>query len=233
MEPRLITENFLSLQECQHVYERILHHRSKWFNIKHGSMTIVDGVDPDRHSTYFFGPSQWCLFGDLDRYFTLKSEYNKILWEEFEIFYLRLRGAIESTLNKKTSYSNNVAYPGFHIYGPGLANQSVRYNHFHVHPDPFPDAFHGVIPYGRIFSFIVPIKLPAIGGALSYGFTDLSQTSSYHGIKNYCYLPGSLSYWHGDMLHKIADFDLNGPDDYRLTWQVHVAVNEDCATIFW
>lgn len=220
--PTLIDDNFLTPRECDHVYSRVLFHEDKWVNIKDTDMTAVNTVDTTKHKCHFFGPSVYSLYKNFEVYNEKKTFYNEILSSEFGDIYVKLKDEVSRVLGKPTYYCDDVAYPGFHIFGPGLKDESIKYDYFHYHYDRYPDHFKNIIPYSEVYSFIIPIRLPVAGASLDYNET-----------KKFLYKTGSLSYWHGEVAHKISDFVLQDETDYRITWQIHVAVLKDIAIMFW
>lgn len=218
---QLVDPCFLTPAECDHVFQRMLHHQDSWFCVTETCLETPAGVDPGRHRANFFGPSVYSMHSNLSGYQTAKTKYNPILFNEFGNIYTRINDAIDRTLGINTQYCDGAALPGFHIFGPGLESAPVCYDYFPMHQDFFPGMAHNIIPRGEIFSFIIPIKLPQSGANLLHR----------NGV--YEYTTGSLSYWPGTVPHKIGDFVLDGVTDYRITWQMHVSVSNNRGTIFW
>lgn len=220
--PKLVDPTFLSPGECDHVFQRVLHYRDKWVSIRDTSIPPVPGVDVSQHCASFFGPSVYCLNKDIPRYQQLKSVYNEILVQEFGDIYRRLLTAISHALEADIEYCDGVSRPGFHIFGPGIADRPVDYNYFHNHQDLYPEEINGVIPRGKICSFLIPVRMPAAGACLFYNSNSVYQ-----------YTAGSLVQWPGEIWHQIGDFVLDGENDYRVTWQIHVTLNHNRGTIYW
>jgi hypothetical protein len=122
-------------------------------------------------------------------------------------------------------YKENTSLPGFHIFGHGLNAKPVQYNYFYTHQDSFPSNGLQMEGLASIYSFIIPIQNPKSGAKLEYLLDGQ--------YKPYRYNEGELSYWEGTLPHRIGYFELDGEDDYRITWQIHVAVQQGKGYIFW
>jgi hypothetical protein len=225
MKPELISHDFLSKEQCDQVFNTVMQYKDEWVNIKDTAMNKpTHGVDITKHFANFFGPSVYSMTigdGDISKYLEVKDHYHDILSNEFKEIYDNIAHTISGVLGIPCLYSTEVSLPGFHIFGPGL-DESVDYNYFHYHTDVFPAQLNDIIRSGHVYSFIIPIRLPKSGGGLLYNQDETFQ-----------YSEGSLSYWNGTIPHKIAGFTLNGENDWRITWQIHVVVGENFGTIFW
>jgi hypothetical protein len=226
--PTLVDLNFLSVDECQTVSDRLLHYKDQWICYKETELSESGNPDPAKHRLGFFGPSAYSFHNNIEKYIELKTHYNDLLSAEFSDLYVRLKTAISRSIGITTFYCDDVSYPGFHIFGPGLENQSVSYDYFGFHQDNFSNQFRSIVPYQSTFSFTVPIKLPKNGSSLTY-----YNAGAENNVRTYEYTAGSLSYWPGDLHHKISDFILDGGDDYMITWQIHVGICGSVGIIYW
>jgi hypothetical protein len=225
MKPELIDSNFFTREQCDKVFNTVMSLKEEWINIKDTAMNKpTPGVDINKHFAHFFGPSVYSMVmnnGDISKYLETKDHYRNILFNEFSELYDHIAFRISQVLAVQCFYDDSVAPPGFHIFGPGL-DHDVTYDYFHYHMDRFPAQLNDIIRSGHVYSFIIPIRLPKSGGGLLYNQDETFQ-----------YSEGSLSYWNGTIPHKIAGFTLNGENDWRITWQIHVVVGENFGTIFW
>lgn len=219
--PAQVNSNFLTEEECKLIFDKLLIHKDKWTPVADTDASKLGDADPLLHRAYFFGVPVYA-FNDVKDYVQAKTLSNEILSNEFGNIYVKLRDAISNSIGIDAYYCDDISYPGFHIFGPGLVDEPVTYNYFHFHTDGYPAQFQNIIPYSDILSFIVAIRLPKTGGSLTYNENDVYQ-----------YQQGSLAHWSGKIPHKISDFVLDGPDDYRITWQIHVAVCGQIGIIFW
>lgn len=231
LHPQSVNKHFLFEEEVHYVRDIIFSNKEKWFNINNTSLarlgSHISGVDPSVHFAHFFGPSLYSMSSPdyLPKYQKLVREYNNILNEKFERFYVRLKTNIEAQLGVECVFKDNTSLPGFHIFGSGIDGKVVEYNYFYTHIDSFPAIGLDMRGPGEVYSFIIPIQVPKSGAKLEY-FIDSK-------LQSYDYSPGELSCWTGNLPHRIGYFKLDGVDDYRITWQLHVAVQNNKGYIFW
>ena len=229
--PRTVNSHFLFEDEITYVKDVIFSNKDKWFNIENTGLirsgSHTNGVNPSEHFAHFFGPSLYSMSspGYLPKYRQLAREYNIVLNEKFERFYARLKINIETQLGVECVFKDNTSLPGFHIFGSGVDGKVVEYNYFYTHNDSFPAIGLDMGGSGEVYSFIIPIQVPKSGAKLEYFINSK--------LQSYDYSLGELSCWSGTLPHRIGYFNLDGADDYRITWQLHVAVQNNKGYIFW
>lgn len=236
--PTLVDSTFLSADECSYVYNRLIHLRDKWVSVRDTDVSDLGNPDYTKHCFNFLGVPVYSFHNNIEKYIEFKNQHNDLLSDDFGNIYVRIKDKISQVLGFDAFYCDDIAYPGFHIFGPGMSDQPVNYDYFHFHRDHFSTDFMSIIPYTETFSFIIPIKLPKNGGSLTYGnkstvANEVLSKDEVIDCQTYEYTEGSMSYWSGNIPHKISDFVLDGVDDYRITWQIHVAVCEKIGVIFW
>lgn len=149
---------------------------------------------------------------------------NKILQENFDFYYTKIKNFIVNYFDTPAEYQHTkLNLPGFHIFGPGLKNKEIAQSHVHFHKD-----FYNINNSSttQIYSFIIPIQLPKNKKS---GLLYIENSKE----KEIIYNEGCIAIWPGNIDHSIKPFSLNGEDDYRITWQMHVSINNGEIKIFW
>jgi hypothetical protein len=133
---------------------------------------------------------------------------------------IRLLSAVSSRLatffNRPVEHLSGSSLPGFHIFtGKGLVSSQ-----FHVdadYLDRFPTCgFH----LGMIYSFVVPLQLPAAGSGLDTKVGHIPYTVDH------------LFVWRASIPHKIPDIDLLEGES-RITYQGHFILQPDKLLYYW
>jgi hypothetical protein len=154
-----------------------------------------------------------------------------ILEKYFEPYYVKIKDKIQSHFGIECQYPASVHYPGFHVFK--ALNSAGSYSYYNFHRDLFPH-LGKLIPVGKIYSMIVPITLPTVGGNLIYSHNADSR-KSIDDKSTYIVFPykvGSMAMWEGSLLHSIEPFTLSA-DESRITLQFHISVLKDKISIFW
>jgi hypothetical protein len=102
------------------------------------------------------------------RYYDTAHAYNATLKTHFSWLYELVRSALEQHFEAPTSYREDLALPGFHIWlYPGIFTQPTASVHFDLQYLQLPWQDDQAADFTQPISFTLPIKLPAMGGGLN------------------------------------------------------------------
>jgi hypothetical protein len=230
--PKTVNKSFLTPGEIQYVKSSLHEIENLWFTINNTTLvnhkSHTENVNPANHRANYFGPSLYSMISDeehLLHYKRVVMKYNDVLQYYFSDIIDRIKREIELTLSVPCEFREGTSLPGFHIFGPGFNDRQVKYDYFYNHIDSFPGKGLMIGGIAEVYSFIIPIQNPKSGACLEYTIGN--------EVHKFPYTEGEMSYWPGKMQHRIGHFDLSGDDDYRITWQMHVAVQRGQGYIFW
>ena len=218
----IIDKNFLSLEECENIKEKLNSHRDLWqtSNIK---------------SFYFFPLGLYSCFRE---YYKSNLKTYKILCNDlFGEYYTRLKNILEKTLMISLDYNDKLNFPGFHIsnnYGMSEPN---------FHKDSFinlNEFFNGrdklYFANPKIISVVVVINTLKE----NTGLLIREKINNFKFDSNYNYLDleieytrGMLAMWSGETTHSIKPFLPSDSSDIRITMQCHIAIGNKKGYIFW
>jgi len=206
-----IDNSFLSHNEIEDVKTKIFNHHHLW------------QTSPYRPNARFF---PYGLYSEpLLRYAKSVSNYKDILDLLFSSYYEKIQQRLSNIFQRNCCYHNFYCKPGFHIFGP----KELDYTHLNFHYDLFSNRV-----FGKLYSFIIPIMVPESGAGLLYCEPEDKNIAS--AMKNPLTLkytkPGMLAMWDATILHAIKPFTLK-ENEYRITWQFHVAIRDPNPIIFW
>lgn len=239
------TLTFLSKEEAQDVYDRVMSLQDEWILRIPGDLalhTLGIGTFPDKAN-------------GSPVYFEKVESNNKMMWENFSDIYEKILDFFNKELGP-TRYAPGLALPIFHIFSNKLEdrkeiieipeiNKQFKIHHDNGHIDQ--EDYFGNEDLEHI-TYTLAISLPKRGaGLFVYGeenvdgecspdsqvYLDLLKTPYDQGEVNEMtlknnnwadpkfieYYPGSLVYQIGDVYHQIIiGLDINSHDD-RITFQ--------------
>lgn len=196
-------DNFLSDHECLDIKQKVFINQHLWQ--KHLGTN---------NPLYLFPYGKYSV--GINEYFSSVRIYNKILEENFVVYYNTIRIYLEYSYNIKFDFLPKHSYPGFHILHAD--NDLLDYNQINFHNDVF-----RTIPY-KIYSAVIPIELPHVDTGLLYTINNTTNT--------FIYKKGMLAIWEGTLVHSIAPCKLNHGES-RITMQMHFYMNDKQGYIFW
>ena len=210
---KTIDANFLSKGECENIYAKLISIKDKWFYLEHIP------------SFYFYPPGMYAV---ASKEYKNNLIHNSTLESLFGIYYERLRDKISDTLGIQTQYHPNLNLPGFHIStNRGMTTENFHRDRFNNLPSFLSNEKMRFLKH-KIFSFILPIKLPTDSES---GL--LLKTKNQSDTVFFKYHEGALAGWDGDLFHSVKPFAVNTENDFRITMQCHVAISSKNSYIFW
>lgn len=118
--------------------------------------------------------------------------------------------------NREIICMKDKALPGFHIF-TSEANDLVG----SIHTDEVEDRVEWACGYTDAFSFTIPISLPAAGGGMNYWDKGIINVTNSDKPKYLPYELGVIYIYDGKSPHQIANNELLGETDFRITYQGH------------
>ncbi len=175
------------------------------------------------------------------------TRYNGLLQDTFHDLYETVRSFFEKEFGFDCSYSQNLAYPGFHIFNSSQS-YSLQANH-EPHFDGQYQTFMKVlgiedVTSKQLLSFTLPIALPHNGGGLrmwDWTYDDNKEKSKEEiisGIKdskmvNIEYNEGEIIWHSGLNLHQIKSWQSSEKSESRITLQGHGFLIEKTMFLYW
>lgn len=232
----------LTAEQCAHVRSVVHELREFW---------IPRGQPP--HPFFTLGVASYIDASEPsdinNRYYSRAHQYNSILKEHFDWLYTIVRAVLEEYLGSPTSYKEDFALPGFHIWlSSAIITKPTASIHFdlqylklHWQASDKPD-------FTRQVSFTLPIRLPMRGGGLnvwdlSYEefinaynrglVTSIPEMQRFKTMTFYPYTPGTLVLHSGHLLHQIAPTAEVQDTDERITLQGHVLYCDGQWKFYW
>ena len=225
--------DFLSLDECRLVQEKVHSLRALWIP-RYGGMfpifTLGEASYLDAHSD--------------EKYQKQARTNNSLLSSHFKFMYDRLAEILSKHYNLPVVYESNFALPGFHVFlSHKMFEMPVAASHFDLQfqkvnwPYASVDIEHPV-------SFTAAIILPSHGGGLYYWDIFYKDHIHAHGKEleklaaekerhYYPYEAGKLIVHDGLFLHQIAPGKDLQPQDERLTLQGHGLICDGALHVYW
>lgn len=219
--PVTIDNNFLNESECKEIKENVLALRARWkIVISNKEEQILGCMLPAGMYSKIYDSAG-------------VEDSNAVMMEAFSDLYEKVRSRLEAHYKIPVVFHKSLQLPGFHVFSNTNPNSTSRYDRVNFHKDAF-DEIHYHMPVGRVESIIVPIELPVTGGSLKF---NESRASSERFVlrdddQTFVYKQGTMSVWSGELYHSIGPFTL-GPNEYRITMQMHTNVTKEKVTIFW
>lgn len=210
---KTIDANFLSKGECEDIYTKLISIKDKWF--------LLEKIP----SFYFYPPGMYAV---ASKEYKNNLCYNSTLESLFGTYYKRLQEKISHTLGTQAQYNTNLNLPGFHIStNRGMTTANFHRDGFNNLPSFLSNEKMRFLRH-KIFSFILPIKLPTDSES---GL--LLKTNNQPDAVFFKYHEGALAGWDGDLFHSVKPFSVNTENDIRITMQCHVAIGSKNSYIFW
>lgn len=168
-----------------------------------------------------------------DHYQALVHRYNPSLWQRFEPLYRRLVCFCTDYFDSSFSFHENLALPGFHVFGPKPSAPDSFFNAVYfrqggtVHAHPLPELLPSLLGVSRrqlassMYSLTLALSLPSKGGGLNIWMDDADS-----GDPVFCpYQVGWMYGFDGDVRHQIALVPLDQlgcTESRRITLQCHL-----------
>lgn len=221
--PEVLQYDFLNHYEIIDIKNKVIELKSYWSYVNNNTTKdlnlttrmLSNGMYSREHFAYMVGV----------------KKLKPIMQKYFGSYYDKIKVKIEQVYNKPVFYLDKANYPGFHIYALDENQTSSAYNSYNFHKDNFV-YLKQLTKLGKIVSVIVPISLPKIGGALLYTINEPIHSDLCTDYITFDYKEGMLAQWGGEVTHSIEPFVLN-QNEYRITLQMHLNVNDDKIDIFW
>jgi len=170
-------------------------------------------------------------------YYEKSQQYNQILMRHFGWLYECISTVLAHHLGATTSYKENCALPGFHIFlPPAICTKPTASIHFDLQYQSLNWQDSDNPDFTRLISFTLPISLPKSGGGLNIWDVAYEEFLKAHqrglGVraeeiqrlktKMFCpYTIGNLVLHSGLWLHQIAPVAGVLATDRRITLQGH------------
>ncbi|WP_334745439.1 hypothetical protein [Nostoc sp.] len=181
---------------------------------------------------------------DKQSYYKQAKHYNSILREHLGWLYERLTDTLKKFLQAPTSYPDNLALPGFHIF---LADKAFEQPMGTVHCDKS-YMFHWdsseKVDFNNPISFTQTVSLPKYGAGiymwdLQYDevkgleHQEIEQLASRRKKSFHPYKRGGLILHSGHIVHQIAPIKNLQPEDERITLQGHGVFYQNAWQLHW
>ena len=178
-------------------------------------------------------------------YYSKALLYNPILYDRLGWLYDRLADRLAQLLKARTSYHQNYALPGFHVY---LACKLFEQPIASIHCDSQYKLINWEsgdrTDFNNPISFTLAISLPKFGGGLNtwnlhhHDIANISRSEFVQLVKSrtktyYPYQIGELILHSGHTVHQIAPAKNIQPDDERITLQGHALFSQGSWQIYW
>ena len=182
---------------------------------------------------------------DQQDYYSKAQIYNPILRDRLGWLYERLADTLAQSLKAPTSYHDELALPGFHVY---LACKLFEQPIASIHCDSQYKLVNWKSPsdidFAHPISFTLAISLPKFGGGLNtwdLHYQEIIKLSHVEFVqllksraKNYHpYQIGQMILHSGHTVHQAAPGKNIQPDDERITLQGHAFFNQGCLELYW
>ena len=168
-----------------------------------------------------------------NHYQALVHRYNPILWQRFEPLYWRLAHFCADYFGGSFGFHENLALPGFHIFGPKPSAPDSFFNAVYfrqggrVHSHPLPELLPSLLGVSKrrlassMYSLTLALDLPSKGGGLNIWVDDVEREGPV-----FCpYQVGWMYGFGGDVRHQIAPVPLDQlgcAESHRITLQCHL-----------
>ena len=173
-----------------------------------------------------------------DRYQSLVYRYNPSLWERFEPLYRNLVHFCTDYFGGSFAFHENLALPGFHVFGPKPFASSSFFNAVYflqggtIHAHPLPELLPSLLGVSKrqlsssMYSLTLALSLPSKGSGLNIWIDDAERDDPV-----FCpYQVGWIYGFGGDVRHQIAPVPLDQlgcAESRRITLQCHfISLNQ-------
>jgi hypothetical protein len=199
MSPKIIDNNFLSKNEIEDIKTKVFLLKENWVALgakeeKTFSSIITRMMPAGMYASQFDANNV--------------LENNKLMYENFSVYYNKIKEKLSAYYNMPVDYSNNFQLPGFHIFVTNNV-KNISYTNLNFHRDGFKH-----FTSSKIDSIVIPISLPNIGGSLL--FNDPPEI--------FLYKEGMMGIWPGNIIHSIEPFTFSNSSECRITMQMHVTM---------
>ncbi|MCM3921016.1 hypothetical protein ND748_04905 [Frankia sp. AiPs1] len=234
--PDISTVRLLSVQEAEEVRDAVYRERPSWIERGAGFHTLGTPSYLD------LTPNSQA--GD---YHDRAARHRPLLWDRFGWLYNRLGAALVDILDAPVRYTERYALPGFHVWFTEAVFTRPRASvHFDLQYRLFD--WPGEVDASRVFSFTLPLRVPAAGGGLNTWpvshatflsamrrdlIDSVGDLRRFHPLQYVPYSPGELVVHSGLLLHQIAPSVSVRPGDERLTLQGHGIWSGDSWLLYW
>jgi hypothetical protein len=221
----------LTEEQCSKAYDSVHALRARW---------IPRGGSAEQSLFFTIGTATYMDAGWPEtsrRYYDNAHAYNATLKTYFGWLYELVRSALEQYFEAPTSYREDLALPGFHIWlYPGIFTQPTASVHFDLQYLQLPWQDDQAADFTQPISFTLPIKLPAMGGGLNVwelSYEEFMQERARGLVERaeqlcnvksrirHPYALGHLLMHSGHALHQIAPVIATYPGDERICLQGH------------
>jgi hypothetical protein len=218
----------LTIDQCFEQKELVLKLQSHWES--HGS-------DPDHPYFYTLGVPFYSR--PLESYFKATPRFNPLIHQHFSPLLGKVAKLISSELRIPVKVSNQLAFPGFHIYTKPMPQGGTV--HFDLVTNSVIENFPEVIEGPLGYSFTLPLSLPEAGAGLNFWNykypleIQLPENLSPKGpfqedfiklsLGDPEYIPyqlGKIYFFESHFLHQVAPSPILNPGEFRLTLQGHL-----------
>lgn len=169
-------------------------------------------------------------------------EENSFLNETFGWLYGHLISACSEMLGEKVYLDPMIPFPGFHIFS--VCSGREQYPAAPIHSDESFRKVGGledcIAKQGDHWSVVLPISVPETGTATDFFEPDPDKegvSRSFEESHLYClsaeHITGELIVFDSFWPHRISAFELSGSDDFRITFQSHLAKRNNKWILYW
>jgi hypothetical protein len=169
---------------------------------------------------YTLGKSAY-LEGRIPEYKDQKDKFNKLLLDNFSDLYDIILTYLSKELNEPVTLTEDLAYPGFHIFESDPRFKGVAGN------------WHIDIPQKTLeltgtnnSTVTVVIKLPTLGGGIDW----LDSKTNVHYLE---YKEKQIVWHDGLSIHRIAGLKEIIKGEYRITLQGHLIKRNNKMELYW
>ena len=178
-----------------------------------------------------------------DHYLTLVHRYNPSLWDRFEPLYRYLACFCTDCFGGSFTFHENLALPGFHIFGPVPSAPAAFFNSVYflqggtIHVHPLPELLPSLLGVSKrqltssMYSLTLALSLPARGGGLNIWLDDAER----EGPVFCAYQVGWMYGFDGDVRHQIAPISIDQlccAESRRITMQCHLITLNQTTYLF-
>jgi len=169
---------------------------------------------------YTLGKNAYLDGGDLE-YEGNKGKFNKLLLDNFSNLYDTILAYLSKELNEPVTLTEDLAYPGFHIFESDLKFKGIAGN-WHTDKPQEKLALIGT----NNSTVTVVIKLPTLGGGIDW-------LDSKDNVQHLEYQEKQIVWHDGLNVHRIAGLKQIVQGDHRITLQGHLIKRNNKMELYW
>lgn len=235
LKESVVDVNLLTSSECQQAVATVHKLKQFWISRRPGVPFYTLGT-----GSYFHAGSGKLLD---DNYYTLIKKYNPLLKKHFGWLYQHLADTLAQELDAPTSYSDNLALPGFHIF---LCHKAFEQSSPQMHRDLQyrQHIWHENQENKKHISFTLSLKLPQFGSGINIwdlhhrevdklSQAEMESLAQSRKKEFYPYQLGKFALHSGHFVHQIAPAQNMQPDDERITLQGHGTCDRGVWYLYW